>query len=130
MKNSRITKKEQSLLKGAMRRVFGRSDLRRKVIDSYIVQGYSDPKRKKVKYWIKCQECGTMEAKSNIQLDHLEPVIPIDRSFEDMSLDEVADRMWCEEKNFSPKCHECHHKKTGLENKERRRLKKELNEKP
>lgn len=125
MKNPRITKKEQGLIKGCIRRVFGRSDLRRIVMDSHIVKGYSDLKRKKVKYWIKCVECGEMEAKSNIQLDHKDPVIPINRSFEEMTLDEVVDRQWCEASNLQPMCHACHHKKTGAENKERRRIKRE-----
>lgn len=125
MKNPRISKKEQGLLKGAIRRVFGRSDLRRNVIQSYIDIAHSDPSRKKVKYWIKCSECGKMEAKSNIQLDHVEPVIPVNRSFEDMSLDEVVDRQWCEENNLKPMCKTCHQLKTKEENKERRRIKKE-----
>lgn len=123
MRNARITKKEQGLIKGCIRRVFGRSELRRSVIESFIVTDYSDSKRKKVKYWIKCADCGEMEAKSNIQLDHLAPVIPLNRSFEEMTLDEVVDRQWCEASNLQPLCHTCHRKKTGLENKERRRIK-------
>lgn len=129
MKNPRISKKEQGLIKGSIRRVFGRSDLRREVIESYIVKGYSDPNRKKVKYWIKCSECGNMEAKSNIQLDHQEPVIPVNRSFEEMTLDEVVDRQWCLAENLKPMCKPCHYEKTKAENKERRRIKKEKNEK-
>lgn len=127
MRNPRISKKEQGLLKGAIRRVFGRSDLRRKVIELHIDKSYSDPKRKKVKYWIKCAECGNMEAKSNIQLDHVEPVIPVNRSFEEMTLDEVVDRQWCEEHNLKPMCKPCHYAKTKEENKQRRLFKKEKN---
>jgi len=113
------------LIKGALRRVFGRSELRRKVIDSHILTGYHDPKRKRVKYWVKCELCGCWEAKSNIQLDHFHPVVPIDSSFEQMSVDEVIDRMWCEENYLQPLCKTCHKQKTLDENKERRRIKKE-----
>lgn len=127
MKNPRITKKEQGLLKGSIRRVFGRSELRRKVIDSYVVIDHEDPKRKRVKYWIKCTECGTMEAKSNIQLDHNDPVIPLNKSFEEMTLDEVVNRQWCEENNLKPMCKPCHYSKTTIENKQRRLLKKRKN---
>lgn len=123
--NPRITKKERGLIKAALRRAYGRSDLRRSVIEKHIVSGYSDSKRKKVKFWVKCSDCGEMEAKSNIELDHHIPVIPVDRSFDEMSLDEVVDRMWCEESNLRPLCESCHDKKSALETKERARVKRE-----
>ena len=125
LKNPRISKKEMGLLKGSIRRVFGRSDLRRRVIETYIIKDYYNPNRKTVKYWIQCEQCKKMEAKSNIQLDHVEPVIPVDKSFEEMSFDEVINRQWCEENNLKVLCKPCHHEKTRLENKERRRIKKE-----
>jgi 5-methylcytosine-specific restriction endonuclease McrA len=127
LKNSRITKKELGLIKGGLRRTFGRSELRQRVIASAIVPGYKDPKRKAVKFWVKCETCGKMEAKSNVQVDHRQPVVPVDRSFEDMNIDEVVNRMWCEEKNLAIVCKPCHNSKTKEENKERRRLKKERN---
>ena len=124
MANPRITKEERGLLKGAIRRVFGRSELRKGLIERAIVPGYKDPKRKAVKFWVKCTSCGKMEAKSNVEVDHYDPVIPVDRSFDEMSLDEVVDRVWCEEGNLKIICEDCHHTKTAAENKERRRLKK------
>lgn len=124
MKNPRITKQERGLIKGGIRRVFGRSELRQRVIQNGIVKGHKDPKRKAVKFWVKCQECGKMEAKSNVQIDHSEPVVPVNRSFEEMSFDELVDRMWCEEKGLSILCKPCHAIKTKAENKERRRIKK------
>ena len=124
MSNPRISKKERGLIKGAVRRVFGRSELRRRVIEAHIVPGYKDPKRKAVKYWVKCTDCGTMEAKSNVQIDHVEPVVPVHTSFEEMSLDTVVDRMWCEEHKLQPLCKPCHKSKTKIENKERRANKK------
>ncbi len=123
-RNPRITAKERGLLKGAFRRVFGRSELRRKIIDNNIITGYSNPKRKQVKFWVKCAECGEPEAKSNVQVDHIEPVVPIDSSFDQMSLDELADRMWCKESLLQLLCKPCHKVKTKAENKERRQLKK------
>lgn len=116
--------KERNLLKGSMRRLFGRSELRRSVIDKAIVSGYSDPARKAVKFWVKCEECGKMEAKSNVQVDHREPLIPLDSSLEEMSWDEVVSRLWCDESNLQIICKPCHRLKSKAENKERRRLKK------
>lgn len=125
MKNSRITKKELNLIKGNLRRTFGRSELRQKVIQDAIVKGYHDPKRKAVKFWVKCETCGKMEAKSNVQVDHKITVIPLDRSFEELSVDEVIDRMWCDPGNLAIICKPCHYIKTRFENKERRRIRKE-----
>lgn len=124
LQNPRLTKKDKGLLKGSIRRVFSRSDLRKSIIEKAIVPGYKDPKRKAVKFWVKCESCGKMEAKSNVQVDHVIPLVPIDRSAEDMSMDELVDRAWCEESNLKPLCKPCHHTKTGLENKERRAFKK------
>lgn len=127
LKNPRITAKERGLIKGSIRRVFSRSDLRRKVIESYIDNSYSNPQRKKVKYWIKCSNCSTMEAKSNIQLDHVLPVVPVDSSFEEMDMNDFLNRQWCEENNLKPLCKPCHTVKTKIENKERRLAKKDRN---
>ena len=117
--------KERNLLKGAMRRLFGRSDLRRKVIDDNIVKGYKDPKRKAVKFWVKCAECGEMEAKSNVQVDHKEPLVPLNSSLEEMTWDEVVDRLWCDINNLQLLCKPCHKLKSLTEMKERRKLRKE-----
>jgi 5-methylcytosine-specific restriction endonuclease McrA len=121
--NSRITKEEWGLIKGALRRIFGRSELRRSIIEKAIVRDYKDPKRKNVKFWVKCTDCGQMEAKSNVQLDHFIPFVPIDSSFDKMSLDEAVNRLWCDESNLKITCEPCHRTKTKAENKERRRLK-------
>src|ERR1017187_6080148 len=125
MRNPRVTKKEYGLIKGALRRVFGRSDLRRSVIEAAIIKGYKDPKRKAVKFWVKCTDCGQMEAKSNMQVDHHEPVIPVNSSFEEMTLDEVVNRMWCDVKNLAIICKPCHIIKSRAETKERARIKRE-----
>ena len=117
--------KERNLLKGALRRLFGRSDLRRKVIDDNIVKGYKDPKRKAVKFWVKCAECGEMEAKSNVQVDHKEPLVPLNSSLEEMTWSEVVDRLWCDINNLQLLCKPCHRAKSSAEMKERRKLKKE-----
>jgi 5-methylcytosine-specific restriction endonuclease McrA len=60
-----------------------------------------------------------------LDIDHVQPIIPISTSFEDMSLDEVVDRTWCPEKELQALCESCHDQKTKVENAERRRIKKE-----
>lgn len=116
--------KEQGLIKGALRRVFSRSDLRRSIIDNAIIKGHKDPKRKAVKFWVKCEECGKMEAKSNVQVDHVLPVIAVTETLADLSWDDLVNRIWCPANNLKIICKPCHKAKTNRENKERREYKK------
>lgn len=116
--NSRISAKERGLLKGAIRRVFSRSELRRIAIENSIIQ-HSDDSRKRVKTWCLCANCKKPEAKSNVQVDHILPVIPTDKSLEQLTWDEVVDRIWCEPIHLQVLCTDCHDLKTKAERKER-----------
>ena len=118
-------KKERGLVKGALRRVFSRSELRRKIIDASLLKEYSDPSRKRVTRWSKCAICGRLEATYKMQVDHLDPVQPIGISLEEMNWDQIIDNLWCDEAKLQAVCLECHKAKSKLENAERRRLKKE-----
>lgn len=122
--NSRVTPKERNLLKGAIRRVFSRSELRRKIISLSIVQ-HQDEKRKRVKTWCKCNKCGKLDAISRMSVDHKDPIIPIDSSFEQMSIDTVVDRLWCDENNLQTLCEECHDTKSAEERALRVKAKRE-----
>ncbi len=102
-----------------MRRAFSRSELRRKVIEASIVV-HSDPQRPRVKVWVRCNVCKEPEAKSYMAVDHILPLVPTDTTFADMSLDVVADRLWCEENNLQPICPACHKIKSAIEAKERK----------
>lgn len=114
MNNPRMTVKERNLLKGAMRRVFARSDLRKQVVSKIIVQ-HSDPKRKRVKTWGKCPCCGELDAISNFQVDHIIPLIELDKTLEDYTWDELIDRLWCEIDNLKPIRTSCHKIKSKAE---------------
>lgn len=123
MRNPRITPKERGLLKGSIRRVFARSELRQKVLNSVNIE-HHDPKRPRVKKWSRCPICDLPTPRYLMAVDHLDPVIPTNSSFEEMSLDTVVDRMWCVENNLQPICPLCHNKKTSLERVERNKHKK------
>lgn len=123
--NPRITKKEQGLIKGALRRVFARSELRIQVLKTNTVV-HADPDRVRVTRWGWCNECGCIEAAYKLQIDHKDPVIPIDKALDDFTWDEVVDRIWCDKENLIPLCLECHRRKTKVENKERRKYKNEF----
>lgn len=121
--NDRITPKERNLLKGAMRRVFSRSDLRRLVLNKVDII-YQDPNRPRVKKWSQCPICNKPTPKYLMQVDHTDPVIPTDRTLETMTWDEVIDRLWCHSENLTPMCEACHSEKTKLEREERKLKKK------
>ena len=125
MKNSRISAKERGLIKGALRRVFSRSDLRKTAVDKSLVKNYHDPLRIRVKRWSICPECQEYIPTYKMQVDHISPVIKLTESLDDISWDQLVDRLWCEEDNLVAICTECHKVKSKNENKERRRLKKE-----
>jgi 5-methylcytosine-specific restriction endonuclease McrA len=110
--------KERNLLKGAMRRLFGRSELRNKVLNRHNIE-YFDLNRPRVTKWSFCGNCGALEPRYKMEVDHIEPLIPVDKSLEQMSWDEVVDRLWCDEKNLMPICKDCHKIKTTNERKQR-----------
>ena len=124
MYNPRITKKEQNLIKGAIRRVFSRSEIRRKIVELTVVQ-HTDDSRKRVKNWCKCPVCKQFIPKSYMQVDHVIPIVGITETLDDLSWDTVIDRIWCEENNLMAICKDCHKQKTKEENKQRRKAKKE-----
>lgn len=115
--------KERGLLKASIRRVFSRSDLRRQALEANSII-HTDPLRPRVTKWSWCSECGVIEPRYLMQVDHLEPLIPVTTALEDMTWDEVVDRTWCDINNLRPVCKPCHKAKTKEENKERRMFKK------
>lgn len=121
---SNITKKERNLLKGAIRRVFSRSELRNYALSKHDVD-FQDPNRPRVTKWSFCGECGVITPRYLMQVDHIIPVIGLTETLEDLSWDELIEqRIWCEVSNLSPKCTDCHKLKSKLENKERRAFRK------
>jgi 5-methylcytosine-specific restriction endonuclease McrA len=119
MQNKFMTVKERNLLKGAIRRVFSRSDLRRQVLEKAGIN-HQDPERPRVNKWGECACCHKPSALYQMQVDHILPIIKVDCSLENMSWDEVVDRTWCDPKNLQALCLTCHKEKTTLEAKERK----------
>ena len=124
MLNTKITNKERNLLKGAIRRVFSRSDLRKEALQKSIIQ-HSDPDRKRVTKWSKCPICGQPTPTYLMEVDHLKPVVPIGKNLEDMTWDELVNNIWCEASNLMAVCKPCHKIKSGQERKLRVLFKKE-----
>ena len=123
MSNPRITLKERGLIKGALRRVFSRSELRKQALAKSLVT-HHDPKRKRVTKWSKCPVCEQFVPTYLLEVDHILPVIPVDSSLAEMAWDVLVDNIWCVVDNLVAICKDCHKAKTKFEQKARRAYKK------
>lgn len=117
--------KERNLLKGSLRRLFSRSDIRRSVIDDSRITGYHNLDRPRVTKWSYCSDCNKNVPTYLMECDHIEPIIKIGEALENLSWDTVIERIWCAKDNLRAVCKDCHKIKSKKENAERRRLKKE-----
>lgn len=115
--------KERNLIKGAIRRVFSRSELRKQALELSRID-YTNPDRPRVTKWSRCTICKEPTPTYQIEIDHVVPLVPLDKKLEEMSWDEVVDRAWCDILNLKPVCKPCHKAKSKLENAERRRIAK------
>lgn len=118
--NSRISAKERRLLKGAIRRVFSRSELRRKVVEEATIT-HCDLKCPRVTKWGRCARCRKPIARYQLEVDHLHPIVPLNTTLEKMSWDHLIDNVWCDSKDLNAVCKPCHKEKTRVENALRRR---------
>ena len=122
--NSRLTNKDRGLIKGALRRVFARSDLHKEAVAATRIE-YSDPARPRVKKWSRCPICIKPTPTYLVQIDHIIPVIAVTSSLAEMTWDELVDRMWCPASNLQGICLQCHKIKCKVEAEARKTHKKE-----
>lgn len=123
VKISRLTVKERNLVKGALRRVFSRSDLRRQALAASVIP-HTDPARPRVTKWSRCSDCQQPTPSYLIEIDHVQPIVPVHSSLQEMTWDDLVERLWCDPSNLRPVCKPCHKIKTKLEAKERLQIKK------
>ncbi len=120
-----------TLIKGALRRVFARSEMHEPILEACRVPVSEVPvevraARPKVKdeNWVRCPLCKEYTNMSSMQVDHVDPVIPVTSSLVEMDLLDVINRIWCDPSNLQATCKKCHAPKTKLENDTRRANKK------
>lgn len=104
----------------AIKRCFSRSPIRREALNKAKHPTEKGPKGG-VRYT--CKECGVNFSQQASQVDHIEPIVPVDMSARDMSWDEIVDRIYCDPENFQVLCRACHTVKSKAENKQRRKNK-------
>ena len=121
---------QNSQVRSAIRRTFSRSPLVQEVLrsvrsehDQYNKDG-SLGKKKAVRY--ECAMCGKLFMRTQVAVDHVDPVIPLDKEFTDW--DTFVSRLFCDKKNLQVLCSykikdkgkhndklSCHHEKTQQE---------------
>lgn len=130
--NSNITPKQKTKIIGAIRRVFRQTEIMQLALNKARVElppktlkNGSLGKKNQVKF--KCAHCSDLFSKKNVQVDHIDPVIPVFLEQNDLTISEIAERIWCDISNLQVLCStkikdlpkgqkSCHAVKSGLEN--------------
>jgi 5-methylcytosine-specific restriction endonuclease McrA len=77
-----------------------------------------------------CVECKKDFASKDVQVDHIDPIVPIGTLSKDMTWDEVVGRTFCNISNLQILCKTCHKEKSAEENAERRKIAKSIKSNP
>lgn len=115
-------------IKGAIRRIFRLSPwmsltLKKVRIEKQKLNKNGEVSAKKDVYY-RCRMCnGEFKAK-DVQVDHIDPVIPSGKTINEMTYDEIVERIFCNLSNLQVLCKPCHTKKTKDE-KQKNKKKKE-----
>jgi 5-methylcytosine-specific restriction endonuclease McrA len=75
-----------------------------------------------------CQVCNQWVSSTKVSVDHKEPVIPLDGSFDPQNPDwnMFVERLWCDKSNLQRICDICHQAKTNQEREARKQLKEAI----
>lgn len=110
----------------AIKRCFSRSPTHRSALQGALQKDTIGPRGGK-RYC--CAICGQSYGIKEVQVDHKDPIIPLDTLSKDMSWDEIIKRTFCSENNLQVLCTECHKLKSKGENMERKEEKKKKKDK-
>jgi 5-methylcytosine-specific restriction endonuclease McrA len=105
----------------ALKRCFSRSAIKKEVLASAKCPRKKGP-RGGARY--RCVKCKKDFGVTGVQVDHIEPVIPVDRPAKEMSWDEIISRLFCDPENLQVLCKACHKRKSSRENKDRKAYRK------
>jgi len=100
---------KKRLIKGGIRRVFRQSIEMRTVLQNArielppkILKDGSRGKKNQVRYT--CAICKGLFSQKDVAVDHIEPVIPLNKTEEEMTIDDMAYRIWCDIDNLQVVC--------------------------
>jgi hypothetical protein len=105
---------------GSLKRTFSRSPMVRDFLSKYRREQEwfkkDNTKAKKPKVFYKCFKCQQEFNSNNVQVDHIEPVVPVNIPAKHLSMNTLIDRLFCDESNLQILCKEHHNEKSKLEN--------------
>lgn len=128
---------ERNRIKGAIRRVFRLFPQMKEVLNEVRVElppalkkDGTPSKRPQIRF--KCAICKELFSRKNVQVDHIRPVVPLNKAEADMSYDEIVRGICCSKENLQVVCStplkrnngkpSCHKIKTDEENFIRKKL--------
>ena len=131
-------KDEKRLVIGAIRRLFRQAPQFKEVHEASRVEvpKYNKDGSLSKKPHVKrtCEVCGELFSSTNIAIDHIEPMVPIHLTNDDLSYNEIVNKIICNKSNLQRICNPkkgkknkptflqfCHQKKTHKENFMRRK---------
>lgn len=122
MKQKKLTQyPDKSIIKGALRRVFARSPMIISVLNESVHPTIKGPKGGK--QYI-CSECKGTFAGNKVAVDHIFPVVPLDRTVQDLDYNELVERIFCDKNKLQVLCVDgCHKAKTKREREIRTKFK-------
>lgn len=113
---------DKSIIKGALRRVFARSPMIISVLKESVHPTARGPKGGK--QYI-CAECKQTFAANKVAVDHIEPVVPVNKTVQDLDYNELVERIFCDKDKLQVLCVDgCHKAKTVSERKIRTEFKR------
>lgn len=128
---------ERNRIKGAIRRAFRLAPQMKEVLQAArhelppaLKKDGTPGKRPRVRY--RCASCGELFSQKNVQVDHIETVVPLWKKEQNMSYDELVRGIFCSKDNLQVLCStpmkrnngepSCHKLKTDEENWIRKQL--------
>lgn len=112
-----ISPKERGMIIGCIKRVFSRSNKAVRIRRMALSQDKTGPRGGKL---FTCAVCGVLSGMGKVQVDHKDPVVPVDTTLQDMDLTTIIRRLWCDDDNLQVLCLKCHKEKTKRERKLRK----------
>ena len=113
-----MDQREFNKILSAIKRTFSRSPLRKSVLEE-VLSKKKGPRGGKM---YTCSACSTPFPTRKVQVDHIEPVIPLNKAALSMSWDEIISRLYCSSDNLQVLCESCHKKKSKQEMAKRKKF--------
>jgi len=114
---------QQSRIKGAMRQVAKFAPEVKEALNLSVHPTIKGP-RGGAKFT--CAKCGEAFDRKEVQVDHKDPVIPVDKRTVDLDWNTIVERMFCSAENYQVLCKPCHVIKSNDERKERKKYRDDI----